>query len=271
MSILVTGASGLVGARLVPRLAEAGLECRVLVRPGKDASSQAAVATGDILDPASLAQAVAGVSAIVHLAAVFRTPDEELIWTSNLEGTRNLVAAAQAHAPGARFILASTGHVYDMDTPHPGREDDPVAPTHAYPASKAAAEQVVRESGLTWSVLRFPFVYGDGDGHLSELPRHVTAGGWHPAQRMSTLHHRDLAAALRLALSGVMDGRTVNLADEAALSIYELVALAGERMEGDAKPLDNPWHLHADATLARSLGFRPMIRTVRQAAEEGLL
>lgn len=77
---------------------------------------------GDLLDPASLTEAVKEVAAIIHLAAVFRTPDTELIWKSNLEGTRSLLAAVKAHAPAARFILASTSNVYPPDQAHPGRE-----------------------------------------------------------------------------------------------------------------------------------------------------
>ena len=82
----------------------------------------------------------------------FRTQDTGLIWKSNLEGTRNLIAAVQTQAPQARFILASTSNVYDMDSSHPGREDDPVEPKLAYPASKVAAENELRASGLTWAV-----------------------------------------------------------------------------------------------------------------------
>ncbi len=98
-TILVTGVTGLVGARLVPRLVDAGFDCRVLVRGAKDAPAGATAIEADLLDEASLAAAVKDVSAIVHLAAVFRTQDVDLIWKSNLEGTRNLINAAKAHAP----------------------------------------------------------------------------------------------------------------------------------------------------------------------------
>jgi nucleoside-diphosphate-sugar epimerase len=269
--ILVTGATGLVGERLVPRLVEAGMDCRVVVRTGKAAPPGVQAVEGDLFDPASLAQAVAGVSAIVHLAAVFRTPDTDLIWKSNLDGTRNLIAAAQANAPDARFVMASTSNVYGRTGDHPGRENDAVAPDEAYPASKVAAEQALRESGLTWAIVRFPFVYGDGDGHLAMLPHHLDAFGFHPANRMSTIHHRDIAAAMMLALAGTFDGRIVNVADEAPTTIYELVKLVGHDMAPSADPMPNPWHLHIDATLARTLGFRASVRTVHQAAQEGIL
>jgi nucleoside-diphosphate-sugar epimerase len=271
MTILVTGVTGLVGARLLARFVEAGLACRALVRPGKSVPAGADVAEGDLFDPESLAAAVQGASAIVHLAAVFRTPDADLIWKANLEGTQNLIEAAKVHAPEARFIMASTSNVYDAETPHPGREDDEVHPKQAYPASKVAAEAVLRRSGLTWSILRFAFVYGDRDGHLESLPEHVLKGGWHPAHKLSLVHHRDVAAAARLALTGAMDGHIVNLTDDAPTSVYELVALAGASMPPSAEPLANPWHLHVDGSLARSLGFQPSVRTIHQAAQDGLI
>ena len=79
MTILVNGVTGLVGARLLPRLVEAGGSCRVLVRGGKVVPPGVTAVEGDLLDPASLVPAVVGVSAIIHLAAVFRTPDNDLI------------------------------------------------------------------------------------------------------------------------------------------------------------------------------------------------
>lgn len=271
MTVLVTGATGLVGARLLPRLVEAGVDCRVLVRQGKEVPSGVTVAEGDLLDPASLAPAVEGISAVVHLAAVFRTPDTDLIWKSNLEGTRNLIAATKAHAPEARFILASTSNVYNVDSARPGREDDATDPQQAYPASKFAAENALRDSGLNWSIQRFGFVYGDKDGHLEELPRLVANFKMHPAQRMSMVHHRDIATAMNLAMTGAMDRRIVNIADEAPTSIYELVVLVGGTMEPSSVPLANPWHLHMEVSLARSLGFQPVVRTVYQAVRENLM
>jgi UDP-glucose 4-epimerase len=271
MTILVTGATGLIGARLLPRLVDAGFQCRALVRPGKDAPEGVTGVEGDLFDPPSLEQAVRGVSAIVHLAAVFRTQDTDLIWKSNLEGTQNLIDAAKAHAPEARFILASTTHVYDKASPHPGRESDVVEPDQAYPASKVAAENTLRASGLNWAILRFPFVYGEGDGHLQVLPKHLDAFGFHPAQRMSIIHHRDIATAMEQALAGAFDRQIVNIADEAPTTFYELLQVVGETMPPSAQPMSNPWHLHVDTALSRRLGFQPTVRTVHQAAQEGLL
>lgn len=269
--ILLTGVTGLVGARLLRRLVEAGLDCRVLVRHEKDIPAGVPAIVGNLFDAAALTEAVQGITDIIHLAAVFRTPDTDLIWKSNLDGTRALIAAVKDQAPAARFIMASTSNVYPADQGRPGREDDAVAPQQAYPASKVAAEKELRDSGLNWAVVRFPFVYGDGDGHLEDLPKYAIAGKWHPAMRMSTIHHRDIATAMHLALAGAMDGRIVNIADEAPTSIYELAQLVGGQLDPSTEPLANPWYLLSDSSLARSLGFQPVVRTVYQAMQEKMM
>ena len=268
-NILLTGATGLVGARLLPRLVAAGHDCRILVRRAQNVPAGVSAVVGDLFDPAALAEAVEDVTTVIHLAAVFRTPDTDLIWKSNLEGTRNLLAAVKAHAPAARFIMASISNVYSNDQGHPGQEDDAVTPQQAYPASKVAAEKELRESGLNWVVLRFPFVYGDG--HLEDLPKYAVAGQWHPAMRLSTIHHRDIATGMQLALTGQLDGRIVNLADDAPTTIYELAQLVGQPLDPSAEPLANPWYLLSDASLARRLGFAPVVRTVYQAAQENIM
>jgi UDP-glucose 4-epimerase len=270
-TILLTGATGLVGSRLLPRLADAGFACRALVRGDVDLPAGVTGVRGDLLAAGSLGPALEGVDAVVHLAAVFRSADEDAIWRANLDGTRALIDAVAAHAPGARVVMASTGNVYDADATRPAREDDRPSPTAAYPASKLAAEAQLRESGLTWCVLRFPFVYGDGDGHLASLTALVPRFGLHPAHTYSVMHHRDVATAVELALGGAMDGRIVNVCDDGPVTVQEMVEFAGEHLEGSAEPLPNPWSGRMDSTLAGELGFRPTVPTIRAAAREGIL
>lgn len=271
MTILVTGGTGLVGSRLLKRLVTAGLECRAIVRGGKAVPDGVAAIEADLLDPASLKGAFDGVSAIIHLAAVLRTPDPDDIRKANVEGTRNLLNAAKAEAPNARFIMASTGLVYDPQSPHPAREEDLPGAKMAYPASKIAAEKELRDSGLNWIILRFGFVYGDGDGHIQSIPRLAEMFNWHPASKLSMVHHRDIATAVEVALTGAMDKHIVNLVDEAPMTIYEITQLVGATMAPSSEPLISPFFGHLDGSLARDLGFRPMVRTTYQAIEEGAL
>jgi len=88
---------------------------------------------------------------------------------------------------------------------------------------------------------------------------------------MSTIHHRDIATAMEMALKGVFDGRIVNISDDAPTTIYELVQLVGAKMEPSSDAMQYPWYQHIDASLARSLGFQPTVRSVYQAVHEGIM
>ena len=271
MTILVTGGTGLVGSRLLLRFIKDSVTCRALVRRGKQVPTGVERVEGDLLVPDSLRTAVEGIHAVVHLAAVFRTVDEAQIWRANLDGTRNLIAAVKEHAPEARFVMSSTSLVYSNATTRPGLEEDQVEPTLAYPASKVAAEKELRESGLTWSVLRLGFVYGDGDEHLASIPKLAPAHKLHPAQTFSMVHQRDVAEAVKLALTGAMDGQIVNITDDAPTSVFEMARVIGTTIDGSNEPLPNPWMGRMDGSKLRSLGFRPTIPTVHQAADAGIL
>ena len=251
-SILLTGASGLVGSRLLPRLADADFDVRALVRREIDLPAKTTALRGDLNDPESLPQTLEGVEAILHFAALFRTDDEDAIWKANLDGTRNLIAAAEAHAPDARFIMASTGNVYNPDSPRPSRESDSCTPSAAYPASKLAAEGLLRESALTWSILHLPFVYvrrrrtprddPDARGTLRPAPRpHLLRG---PPPR-----HHDRG---RIAPNGAMDHQIVNITDDGPVTVYEMAELVGNPLEGSAEPLANPWSGRMDPSLLTS-------------------
>ncbi|GGM93824.1 hypothetical protein GCM10011609_34060 [Lentzea pudingi] len=270
-TLLLTGATGLVGSRLLPRLAQDGFKCRALVRGDAALPPGTTGVRGDLDDPDTLRTAVEGVDAVVHLAAQFRTSDDAAIWRANLDGTRNLIAAVKEHAPNTRLVMSSTGNVYNANATRPALETDACSPAAAYPASKLAAEQLLRDSGLTWAVLRLPFVYGEGDGHLASIQMLAPRLGLHPAQAFAVAHHRDVAAAVRLALTGVMDGRIVNVTDGAPVTIFEMARLAGQPIEGSAEPLANPWFGHLDGTLIRELGFSPSVPTIYAAARDGIL
>jgi hypothetical protein len=96
--------------------------------------------------------------------------------------------------------------------------------------------------------------------------------GLHPAHTYSVAHHRDIMTAVALALSGVMDRRIVNIADDRPVTVYEMAELAGTPLaEGSSEPLVNPWAGRMDPSLAHELGFRPTVPTIDQAAREGIL
>ncbi|MDS1135383.1 hypothetical protein [Nitratireductor indicus] len=66
---------------------------------------------------------------------------------------------------------------------------------------------------------------------------------------MSTLHHRDdIATAIELTLTDAFDGRIVNICDDAATTIYELVRFVGEDMDKSSEPMRDLWYPHADGS-----------------------
>jgi nucleoside-diphosphate-sugar epimerase len=252
-------------------------DVRVVVRDGERAAQLwdhgVEVLVGDLREPATIKQAVAGMDAVVHIAAAFRGVEPEEMAAVNRDATRELAEAALAARVG-RFVYASTNLVYGPGRGRPAGEDDVPAPLHPYPASKAAGERLLldlhRGAGLGLRIVRLAFVYGDGDPHLAEwLPRAVT---WPGQRRFTVIHHADVAQGLTLALrAGGVDGRIYNLADDAPLTAWELCAMHGLPTPEPGTEED-PWDGLVDTRRIRTeLGYRPIYPTVYAAQAAGAL
>ncbi len=155
-AILVTGAGGYIGQRLVEQLATVGVRVRALVRrPVAWAGAGIEEVVGDLVDDAELAGAVvSGVDVVVHLAGA-----NEVAAAADPDGTiaRTVQAAERVAASGvARVVYVSTVHVYG-EALAPGavvREDTLARPVHPYAVARLACEEVFRESGVPTMVLR---------------------------------------------------------------------------------------------------------------------
>jgi nucleoside-diphosphate-sugar epimerase len=280
MLTLVTGATGRIGSRFVPRLLDHREQVRVLVRDAARAEPLrrrgAEVVAGDVRDAGTLKPALDGVDAVVNLAAAFRGVSDAEAEAVNHRGAVELALAALAAGVG-RFVHASTNLVYGPGRGRPAREDDPPDPRMAYPSTKAAAEAALRElcrrDGLGLRVVRLAFVYGEGDPHLAESLRWARA--WPAHQRLHLVHHADVGQALLRALRAPgVDGGTWNVADDAPVSAVELHDLNGEQVaEGAAeRPLEDPWAGIVDTGRIRAeLGFRPIHPSVYSARDAGAL
>lgn len=156
MNLFVTGATGKVGSRFVPRMLQRGHHVKLLVRDAAKADwlerQGAEVVEGDLLQPDHYVDALRGTDAVIHLAAQFRGVDENTTRISNFDGSIALAhAALTADVP--RFVFSSTNNVYgSVDRSRPNREDDELRPIHPYPQSKVEAEEVLlrlhREQGI---------------------------------------------------------------------------------------------------------------------------
>ncbi|MGN8071006.1 NAD-dependent epimerase/dehydratase family protein [Mucilaginibacter sp. 22184] len=282
MKILVTGATGKVGSRFVPRLLAKGYEVNILVRDEAKAAALTAlgatVIVGDLFDEATLAPAVAGVDAIVHLAALFRTfTDNDGIVKTNHTGTIALANAAIA-AGIRKFIFVSTGNVYSSGYGHPAREDDVVNihDARAYSASKIAAEQELLKMDLDVTVLRLGFVYGDKDPHIAEILPYLKMLTRHSGSRMHMVHHLDVAQALILLIQAKdLKGEIFNIADDAPISLYELVESVGKAsaiFDANEGALSDPFEGIMDISKLRTqTGFRPLVPSYYVAKDLDLL
>ena len=262
MKILVTGATGKIGSRLTKRLAGRGDHVYGLVRDRARAAElldpRVGLVVGDLLQPAALADAVRGVDAVVHCAAFFRGATAEQAHATNDLGTRHLAGAAR-DASVKRFVFISTGLVYGSNGGRFAREDDDCSPTAAYPVSELAAERYLLDlEGLDVRVLRLPFVYGDGDPHIQEAIPMLR--GFPAAQRMSIVHHADVAQAVERLLDAPSPAhRIYNVVDDEPPDYATLFASAGEPPpDGSNAEFARAFDALLDGRRIREdLGFRP--------------
>ncbi|MFD8751049.1 NAD-dependent epimerase/dehydratase family protein [Kitasatospora sp. NPDC059577] len=284
-TILVTGATGAVGSRLVPRLLRwagaQGSSVRVLVRDEAKARALAGlgaqVVVGDLREEADRERALTGADAVLNVAAAPRGVSDEAAWEVNRDAAVALGREA-AKAGVARFVQTSTNLVYGRGLGRPAVEDDRLAPDPAwgaYAASKARAEEGLRALGdeLPLVVARLAFVYGEGDPHLAQSLR--WAAGWPAHQRLAVVHHADVARALWRAVSTPgIEGRAYNVGDDAPLTAWDLHALNGRTHPGgspEAAAFD-PWEGQVSTAAARrDLGWHPLFPSAWAAAEAGAL
>jgi UDP-glucose 4-epimerase len=239
--VLVTGARGFVGARLVAFLAAAGATVRGGVSPR--AALTRALAAHEVgydlaATEADLAPVVAGCSAVVHLAGLAheagRGRGDADFEAANVVATERLARAA-ARAGVRRLVLASSAKVFGERSP-PGRafdERDAPAPQDAYAQSKWRAEQalarVAAESGLETTVLRPPLVIGPGvKANFLQLLDAVARGVPLPLGRVrnarSVLGLDNLVAAVeRCLVDPRAAGRTFVVAEPEPVSTPDLV------------------------------------------------
>ncbi|NKX49997.1 NAD-dependent epimerase/dehydratase family protein [Arthrobacter deserti] len=209
--VLVTGASGLLGGAVARLLAGKGHRVRTFQRRPAAGGPGLEPVSGSVTDPAAVGRAVDGADAVIHLAAkVSFTGAWDEFAAANIDGTRNLLAAARA--AGARdFVFVSSPSVAHFGQALAGEDAGPADPEQArgnYARSKAAAELLaLAEDSPSFRVaaIRPHIVWGPGDTQLVERVVQRAAAGRLPlldrgAALVDTTYIDNAAAAIVRAL-----------------------------------------------------------------------
>ncbi len=184
MKLAVTGGTGFVGSHFIKAALAAGHQARALARRPQPAQPGLEWLPGSLEDGRSLQRLVEDSDAVVHIAGVINARDPAAFETGNVAGTLTVLAAATA-AGTARFV-----HVSSLAAREPTLS--------RYGGSKAKAEALVEGSGLDWTIVRPPAVYGPGDKETLELFKMAKRRLMllPPRGRVSMIHARDLARLL---------------------------------------------------------------------------
>ena len=260
MLVLVTGATGFLGRRVVPELLARRHQVRCLVHsPGRERlfdHREVEIHYGSVLNPESLGPAMHGVQSVVHLVGIIRTGRGSSFDRVHRQGTA--IVAEAAKEAGAREII----YVSAM-----GATSDPKYP---YLHSKRQAELQVTSSGMGYTILRPSVIFGEGDEFMTALAGLVRLGPVVPVigsgrNRMQPVAVEDVARCVADSVgNSLVKGRTINLGGPHRLSYNDLleeVALAmGRRLRLAHIPTALAWPAVA---LLQNVLPRPPVTTAQ--------
>lgn len=232
MKVLITGATGFVGREIVRQLRAAGHTIRILARSPLSPRVQEAVSRweveahpGDVVETATLEGALKGMDAAIHLVGIISEVGESTFENVHTGGTRNMVAAAQ-QAGVRRFI-----HMSALGT----RPDA----ASRYHQTKWAAEELVRHSGLQFTIFRPSLIYGPQDQFINLFARIIRLSPvvpvlGNPRARFQPVPVEAVAAAFAGSLGKPQSvGQSYDLCGPEALTLSEIVdriqAVLGKR------------------------------------------
>lgn len=237
MKVLVTGAAGFLGSRVVSQLLDHGHVVRVLLRPASAGApaewrGRAKVVHADLRAAPHLAEAFKDIDVLVHLAATVRgSPEAQFAGT--VSATERLLHAMCQANSAKHVVLAGSCAVYDWSTARGIlNEDTPLEPSlydrDGYTIAKTWQERVVRriaeENGWTLTILRPGLIYGPGAVRAGSagipLGRHFLVIA--PLSRLRLTHVKNCAAAFVEAAEKRVTG-TFNIIDDEEVSAWRYV------------------------------------------------
>ncbi len=224
MRVLVTGSKGMIGSELCGRLKERGMEIR-----------EFDLALGNnLLNKEDCKEAVKGIHAIVHLAALLEeSAGKQKLFEANVQGTKNLLeAAVEARVPKLVF-LSTTGVMKNIQGK--ANEETQIATATAYEESKAEAEKLVLQSqeAIAATILRSALVLGPNK-YWKNIFRLIEKGFpliGNGENKWQTIYYKDLVSAIVFVLeSEQAEQETFIVAGEEAPTLKELAELIAKEL-----------------------------------------
>jgi len=273
--VLVTGATGLIGSRLVETLAAKGYHVKSLVRKSSVSSNLRRLgielAYGDITNKESVEEAVENVDTVYHLAAIRgeRLLPKEEYWEVNVKGTENILEASCKKGI-KKFVYCSTEGVLGWFTHPPADESWPYQPVGIYHQSKAEAEKLVKkysyEKQLPATIVRPVIAYGPTEkGTIFKIASMINKGIFvilgHGNFSLHIVYIDNLTQGLRLAgekKSSV--GQTYFIADETPIVFSGLVQIIAETLNVQTTKIHIPvWSAKLAGMMVENL-YRILLR-----------
>lgn len=208
MKTFVTGGTGFVGSHLVEALLARNDQVTCLVRNTAKAERifppdrRPHVVEGDLDDLDAMARGCRDADVVFHVAGLTSGRNRSELHSVNGHATRTIATVAKKSAPGLRrFVYVSSLAAAGPTTKGtPLDEKAPAQPVSDYGWSKLAGEEAVRASGVPWTIVRPPTVYGPRDTEVLKVfklaKRGVTLFFGDGTQELSLIYVRDLADAL---------------------------------------------------------------------------
>lgn len=273
MRVALTGGTGFVGSHLAEALRTRGDAVVALVRsPAKAGRLDALgcrLVQGDLADERALEELVSGADIVFHVGGLVAARSEADLLRVNRDGTARLVRAAR-RAATTRLVHVSSLAVTGPSAPGQAvDETTPPRPLTAYGRSKLAGEGAVRESGVPFTIVRPPAVYGPRDRAFLPLFRSAALGlipllgdGGQP---LTLVHASDLAEALvSVAGTAGTEGRTYHAGHPAPVTQRALAEAVGHAVGRRVRTLTLPGPLARTVlagagVAARALGRVPLL------------
>lgn len=253
--ILVTGSEGLIGKSLCSFLKSIGRDvrhCDIIFSEGHSDFA-------DILNLENIEKKIKDCIGIVHLAAVSRVvwgeKNPKLCWSTNVDGTKNIINSAKNSPLKPWIIYASSREIYGQQEKFPVEIDTPYAPLNIYARSKVAAEKEIlnaRKFGLNTAVVRYSSVYGSTHDHVDRVvPAFCRSAVFGEQVRIDGLknildftHINDVVDGtlklIDLLESGENDLPPLHLTTGVPTTLKELAELAYESSENELSFIETP-------------------------------